>query len=298
MRGAAYVYRYTDGQWQQAARLIASDPTPNANFGWSVDVSGTRVVIGAPHAHEPPGTVRGAAYVFTDTNGHWGQESRLVATDFHGAGTPNTSFGQGVAIGGDVIAIGAPGVRVTNPEVGRVLIYSRATGIWQRDAVLAASNPTRFARFGQLVAFDGQRLGVAAAGERDAADVSLGAAYIFAPRENQWVEGIRVVASDARPLQGFASDAIALDGGRLIIGVPYDGNGTGTRYGAAYDYELICAGDVNGDWVVGTADLAIVLSTFGTPAGATPDAGDLDRDGDVDLADLTLLLGRFGDRCP
>lgn len=59
-----------------------------------------------------------------------------------------------------------------------------------------------------------------------------------------------------------------------------------------------CPGDLDGDGAVGLQDLAIVLSNFGIPGGATSEQGDLDADGDVDLQDLAVLLANFGDLCP
>lgn len=58
-----------------------------------------------------------------------------------------------------------------------------------------------------------------------------------------------------------------------------------------------CPGDLDGDGVVGLADLTILLANFGTPGGANPGDGDLDGDGDVDLTDLTLFLAAFGNAC-
>ena len=58
-----------------------------------------------------------------------------------------------------------------------------------------------------------------------------------------------------------------------------------------------CGADLNGDWEVGLADLAILLHNFGAQQGATHDDGDLDGDGDVDLADLSELLSGFGTHC-
>lgn len=59
-----------------------------------------------------------------------------------------------------------------------------------------------------------------------------------------------------------------------------------------------CIGDLTGDGEIGLPDLAIILTNFGTPSGATPDQGDIDGDGDIDLADLGLLLSVFGTTCP
>jgi hypothetical protein len=53
-------------------------------------------------------------------------------------------------------------------------------------------------------------------------------------------------------------------------------------------------GDLDGDRDVDLADLAELLSHYGTPSGANYEQGDLDFDGDVDLADLAALLAFYG----
>jgi len=55
-----------------------------------------------------------------------------------------------------------------------------------------------------------------------------------------------------------------------------------------------------GDCDVDLADLAVLLSNYGTISGATRDDGDIEPqggDGDVDLADLAILLADFGTNC-
>lgn len=60
---------------------------------------------------------------------------------------------------------------------------------------------------------------------------------------------------------------------------------------------IVCVGDLDGDNDVDLSDLAVILSNFGLPSGATPEDGDLDGDEDVDLADLAQLLSNFGTIC-
>lgn len=61
-----------------------------------------------------------------------------------------------------------------------------------------------------------------------------------------------------------------------------------------------CVGDLNVSGAVELADLAMLLSNFGTLSGASCPEGDIQPDGgdgDVDLSDLTLLLSSFGTSC-
>ncbi len=57
-----------------------------------------------------------------------------------------------------------------------------------------------------------------------------------------------------------------------------------------------CPGDTNGDNLVNSADLSVLLAQFGT--SVDPGTGaDFNGDGSVDSADLSVLLGSFGTSC-
>lgn len=65
-------------------------------------------------------------------------------------------------------------------------------------------------------------------------------------------------------------------------------------------YSNPCCPDVDGGGNVDLADLAGLLSGFGSMAGDPlyTSKADLDQDGDIDLSDLAGLLARFGQTCP
>lgn len=58
----------------------------------------------------------------------------------------------------------------------------------------------------------------------------------------------------------------------------------------------VCAGDANGDLMVNTADLAVLLAGFGQTVAACS-SGDLNSDGVVNAADLAVMLSSFGQAC-
>jgi hypothetical protein len=59
-----------------------------------------------------------------------------------------------------------------------------------------------------------------------------------------------------------------------------------------------CEGDLNGDLVIDSQDLNVVLGDFGCTAGVGLCSGDADGDGDTDSGDLNVVLGVFGEACP
>ena len=68
----------------------------------------------------------------------------------------------------------------------------------------------------------------------------------------------------------------------------------------AFDPTPACLADLDGDGLVGLADLATLLGAYGSAVG-DPDfdsGADLNRDGVVDLSDLAEFLGTYGEACP
>jgi hypothetical protein len=69
-------------------------------FGYSVAISGSTAVVGAPEKDSYTGT----AYVFKDTGGTWAQQAELGAAD----AAAGDQFGYSVAVAGPTTAVGAP----------------------------------------------------------------------------------------------------------------------------------------------------------------------------------------------
>ncbi|MCC6358015.1 MAG: hypothetical protein IT450_04675 [Phycisphaerales bacterium] len=71
---------------------------------------------------------------------------------------------------------------------------------------------------------------------------------------------------------------------------------SGGRSSVHFVYDGLRIGDLDNDGTVGIADLAILLSNFGTGGNTFAD-GDANGDGFVNLEDLAQLLGAFGTSC-
>lgn len=110
--GAAYVYVGNGGTWTLQAELTASDGLGDDQFGVSVDISGSTVVVGAMLEN----SYKGAAYVFVRTGTSWRQELKLTAAD----GSPGNYFGTSVAIYGSTVVVGAYGKRTSR---GAAYVY-------------------------------------------------------------------------------------------------------------------------------------------------------------------------------
>ena len=149
------------GAWAQSADLLGSDtifsnyPHETSDFGWSVAVSGTTAVVGAPwfsstagfknEGNESPlGLATGRAYVFTKGPAGWRQTAELVGSDT----TPGNEFGAAVAISANTIIVGAPGhgpgtTFSDNAYIGtgRAYVFRESATGWHQTAELTTSGP-------------------------------------------------------------------------------------------------------------------------------------------------------------
>ena len=96
------------------------------------------------------------------------------------------------------------------------------------------------------------------------------------------------------PITGDPAGLLGFDFIRITTAVQFDSGPLGeisAEIGGVADVRsVILLGDINGDGIVDTADLGILIGAFGT---SNPDA-DLNGDGIVDTADLGLLLSQYG----
>jgi hypothetical protein len=134
--GAAYVYTYSNGSWNNFTKLTAYNGWgaehvisvgPGDNFGYDVDVDGNTVVIGAPNRgiENGAGQGHGSVYVFTYDNGIWSQEM-LDDSDADN----NSKFGYSVAVKNDIIVAGAPFSGDLANNAGEIVVYENQFGIW------------------------------------------------------------------------------------------------------------------------------------------------------------------------
>ena len=105
--GATYVWKL-DNLWEFHTKLEASDMQPGDWFGYSVDIQGDYMVIGAPHrAHPETNTYRsGAAYAFELIDDEWVEVGVLGPVDAVEAGE-SAEFGWVTEIHGTTAVVGA-----------------------------------------------------------------------------------------------------------------------------------------------------------------------------------------------
>ena len=213
------------------SKLISSDPNRGDQFGWSIDISGHTIIVGAPINSENNLIEHGSAYIFTlkreGNKDNWEEKAVLDPKE---DGRRNDNFGYAVAIDGDYAAIGSPGI---NSSTGAVYIYRRSGGVWKQLQKIETADGKKRDNFGYSVDIFGEHLIVGAYLD----DSKAGSAYIFNRNGDTWRQQAKLTGNDTAKGDNFG-DAVAFAGNEdgvdfAIVGAPNNTH-NGKKSGAAY----------------------------------------------------------------
>ncbi|MBX7212045.1 MAG: FG-GAP repeat protein [Verrucomicrobiaceae bacterium] len=232
--GTVYEYDLTSGA-PTVPVLTISNPTPAAGdfFGNSMAMEGTRLAVAA-YWDDTAGSDAGAVYVF-DLAG--GTPATPVVTLASPAPAANDGFGEGVAISGSRVAVGATADDITWPNGGAVHVFDLSSGT-PTTPVFTIGTPTlgAFPGFGQSVAFEGSRLVVGTPFD-DTGATNSGAVFVYDLSSGTPTVPALTIANPT-PANGdwFGFD-VALAGAHLATGARFDDTGAADA-GSAYFYNL------------------------------------------------------------
>jgi nucleoside-specific outer membrane channel protein Tsx len=223
----------TDNTWIQQQELLAPDGAAGDQFGASLAVSGSTLVIGAPQHAVGSNASQGAAYVFVQNGeGTWSLQAELYASD----GAADDQFGSSVAVTGSTLVVGAFNHTVgSNGGQGAVYVFVQSGSTWSQQAELTASNGAAGDQFGACVAISGSTIAVGAPDHPVASNSDQGTAYVFAQGGATWSQQAELTASDGAAGDHFGS-SVAVDAtvGTAVAGAPGHTIGSNTEQGTAY----------------------------------------------------------------
>jgi len=252
--------------------LTSPNPQFNGEFGYSVAMSGSLVVVGAPEESVSGYTQAGAAYVFdaqtgalvvqlVDPNsqyyGEFGYFVAIIENEIVVGGNGNTytfnaqtgtliaiqqspnsqdsgAAGYSVAVGGNVVVVGAPFANVSSDAyAGSANISNAATGAL--IAALRSPNLQYFGDFGESVATDGNFVVVSAPGETVGENSSAGHAYVFDAQNGTLVA---TLASANPQYNGNFGFSVAVSGTVAAVGAPGETVNAKAYAGRVYVFDV------------------------------------------------------------
>ena len=154
--------------------LTAADGATGDQFGFSVAISGSALVVGAPGDENGPVTDGGAAYAFRFDGSTWNEDGKLNTLESVDFGM----FGFSVALEGANLVVSSGSLQYSGVESGGAQIYEYDGSAWRDTAVLLPSDAAPGDNFGYSASVSGDFIGVGSYRDDDNG-TDTGAVYFF-----------------------------------------------------------------------------------------------------------------------
>ena len=116
-------------------RLSPADATGGDIFGYSVAISGSYAIVGAPRK-DAAGPDSGAAYVFQRTGSDWAEMARPTDAAAIGSGD---QIGSSVDISGTYAVAGSPSFDFFGSNDGAAMFFQLTSGYWLLSSTVGGS---------------------------------------------------------------------------------------------------------------------------------------------------------------
>jgi hypothetical protein len=208
-----------------------TSPSPQAvgRFGYSVAISGTTVVVGAPLQTANALLAAGHAYVFDATDGS------LITTLTSPTSQIDGEFGTSVSISGTTVVVGAP-QETANPlsNAGHAYVFNATDG--SLITTLTSPSPQANGRFGISVSISGTTVVVGAQDEMANALVAAGHAYLFDATDGSLITTLTSPNAQIYGLFGW-SVSIGQSNPTVVVGAPGESVDGQAAAGHAYVFD-------------------------------------------------------------
>ncbi len=233
--GNVYLFNATTGQFVQS--LSSPNPRFYGQFGWTVAMTATTLVVGAPNETARGSVGAGNAYTYTVSKTCGATLEATLPEPSPQAGKNSLllggEFGYSVGISGSDVIVGAPNETAHGlSAAGNAYLFS-ASGSWL--ASLTSPNPIAGGNYGTSVALSGTTAFVGAPFEG-----SGGHAYIVMKATGASSSTTTYTLASPRAQAGgraYGGDfglSVAVGGNYLVVGAPEENYSGGAGSGDAY----------------------------------------------------------------
>ena len=237
--GSAYIFEREGAEWVQRRnrvrlRMFPYDPrgkgliqSSAAGFGYSVAISGKKIIIGSQSTKIGKAAV-GTAYIFVPDEGtFWKQSAQIAASN----GKRDDKFGASVDIGEDYLIVGAPSHSAGGSNSGVSYIFALHEDGWTQRGILVDDDTAIDDRFGGAVSISGNTA-IVGAQENDDAGSNAGAVYVFERHGTHWALQAKLLSGNPTSGELFGC-AVSISGDTALIGA-CGNDDNGPSAGAAY----------------------------------------------------------------
>ena len=238
--GVAYLYsRHQGGSnaWGLVKRFLAYDAAAEDEYGSLVAVSGDTLAVAADR-DTTSAAQGGSVYLYARHQGgtnQWGLVKKIVPADT----AADDAFGGGLALEGDILAVGAPNRDDRGANSGAVYLYSRnqgGTNQWGLVLKQYADDVALSRQFGFAVSLRGSFMAVGAPYDVQYG-TNAGAVYVFNRNQggsNLWGQVRKLTPTEVTVNKEYGW-SVSLDADWLAVGAK-SGSTNGIKTGSAYLY--------------------------------------------------------------
>lgn len=255
LSGAVYVYRKTNGIWNEVAYLKAPNADDKDEFGYAIALSGDGNTLAVSTINEASSATgidgnqldnlapaSGAVYLYVNSGSSWQSQAYIKSSNSNLV----DSFGFSVSLDADgtTLLVGAPGESSSAQSIngdetdntgslsGAAYVFELQNNQWAQTAYLKSTNSDKLDSFGYDVALseDGLTVIVGSPGEdsnatsvngneMDNSSDNSGAAYVFVHNGTTWAQDsyLKASNSDSEDQFGHSVD-VNSDGTVIAIG--------------------------------------------------------------------------------
>lgn len=255
LSGAVYVYRKTNGIWNEVAYLKAPNADDKDEFGYAIALSGDGNTLAVSTINEASSATgidgnqfdnlapaSGAVYLYVNSGTSWQSQAYIKSSNSNLV----DSFGFSVSLDSDgtTLLVGVPGESSSAQSIngdetdntgslsGAAYVFELQNNQWTQTAYLKSSNSDKLDSFGYDVALseDGLTAVVGSPGEdsnttsvngneMDNSSDNSGAAYVFVHNGTTWAQDsyLKASNSDSEDQFGHSVD-VNSDGTVIAIG--------------------------------------------------------------------------------
>lgn len=212
MPGVVYIFEKPEKGWAsgtESAQLTASDGDSDFEFGISLALDDSTIVVGSTSRYKNNDSAAGAVYVFAKPQNGWIDTTETVKLT---ALIANSTFGSDVTIHDQTIAIGAP-----SSEAGTVHIFTKSDNGWKDSQEIAQLSPlVNDPKFGTRLTIDDDLIVASSTSYNEVGDL-----YIFEKPDNEWVNTSEdvVISTDMIDVNGLGL-SLLINENTIIAGAP------------------------------------------------------------------------------
>lgn len=182
-------------------------------LGYSIAMSGSTALVGAPFDDNAGGVDAGAVYVFVRSTAGWQLEAKLMASDR----ATQARFGASVALAGDMALVGAPNDPGGMLRKGAAYAFDRSGASWTQVQKLQPSFAQDNQRFGAALAIANGRAIITAPDFDSGPNLDSGVAYVFSRVGMIWTQSEVLTATSPEQFGRFGV-SVGMAGEEAVIG--------------------------------------------------------------------------------